>query len=119
MNLSNVMKQRVEQAPEIDITFSQLADVFLDWAKTPNAGYSDRWIHDVDLIMEVHRKRWGTMLLKDITPAEIQRWINKRSKEAASSTLVNEISPLRKAFKLAINQYKYISEDPTAGITFR
>ena len=119
MNLSAVMKQRVEQAQDVDITFSQLVDDFLAWTKTPNAGYSDRWIHDVGLIMEVHRKRWGSMLLKDITAAEIQRWINKRSERVASSTMVNEISPLRKAFKLATNQYKYIKEDPTRGFTFR
>ena len=119
MNLSAVMKQRVEKTPEIDITFTQLVDEFLDWASTPAAGYSKRWLNDITRIMEIHRKRWGTMLLSDITAAEIQRWVNKRSKEAASSTLVNEISPLRQAFKLAINQYKYIKEDPTRGITFR
>jgi len=100
------------------VLFSQLVNDFLDWAETPEADYSKSWLKDVKRIITIHSKRWGALPIEQITPAEIQKWINTRSKDVAASTLNNELSPLRKAFKLAV-KLDYIKEDPTRKISFR
>ena len=118
-NLDNIKKQREKQKPKTNIVFSQLVNDFLDWAETPIAGYAKSWLKDIKRIMRVHSERWGALPLEKITPIEIQRWINARSKDVVVSTLNNELSPLRKAFQLAVTQWDYLKEDPTRNISFR
>ena len=114
-----IKKKREKAKDKTEVTFSQLVDEFLKWAETPSAGYSKTWLKDVKRIIEGHRTRWGALPLNKITPELIRRWYNERASKVAASTLVNEISPLRRAFKLAIREYKYIKEDPSKDITFR
>ena len=118
-NLDNIKKQKAEQKTKTNIVFSQLVNDFLEWADTPAAGYAKSWLKDITRIMKVHSERWGALPIEKITPAEIQSWINKRSKDVAASTLNNELSPLRKAFQLAVTPWDYLKEDPTHNISFR
>ena len=67
----------------------------------------------------MHRTRWGAYNLNEITPAEIHKWVTERSSTVSQSTMVNEISPLRRAFKLAVKHWQYLKEDPTRDISFR
>ena len=118
-NLDNIRKQKEEQKPKDNIVFSQLVNDFLEWAETPAAGYAKSWLKDIKRIMKVHSERWGALPLEKITPIEIQRWINKRAEDVTASTLNNELSPLRKAFQLAVTSWDYLKEDPTRNISFR
>jgi integrase len=118
-NLDNIKKKREEQKPKVNVVFSQLVNDFLDWAVTPTAGYAKSWLKDIKRIMKIHSERWGALPIEEITPLEIQRWINKRAVDVTASTLNNELSPLRKAFQLAVTQWDYLKEDPTRNISFR
>jgi len=101
-----------------NVIFLQLVNDFLDWAKSPVAGYSKTWLKDIDRIMLKHNERWGAIPLDCISAANIQLWINERSKDVSVSTVNNDLSPLRKAFQLAVKLWKYIDNDPTKDISF-
>jgi len=117
-NFAEFKKQKKNIKSKNNVVFSQLVSDFLDWSETPEPDYSKSWLKDVKRIIAIHNNRWGALPIELITPAEIQKWFNKRSKEVAASTLNNELSPLRKAFNLAV-RLNYIKEDPTRKISFR
>jgi integrase len=54
--------------------------------------------------------------LSDIDSAEIGRWRDKRLETVSGSTVLREANLLRNLFKLALNEWKWISHDPFKGV---
>jgi integrase len=97
------------------MTFAHLADEAVEWADTPQSGYSPGWARQVDYLLKAHSERWGTMQLASITPAILGKWADSRGTEVAGKTLANEIHALRAAFKLAVAR-QYLPSDPSAAL---
>lgn len=98
-------------------TFRQLADEYLDWART-SGGYSPNWLAQVTDYMGRFTKIWGATTLDQIDTAKIEQWAVARQKDVSAVTAKLELAPLRVAFRLAV-KWKYVDKNPLVGLTIR
>ena len=118
MKFTEIREAKKFNTTERDVLFTRLCDEFIQWAETIG-GYSKTWMGDVRRIVECHRKRWGALPIDTITAKDIMEWSEARFKETSASTVNNEISPLRKMFHLAVDEWHYLREDPTLKVKLR
>ncbi|MCX7003199.1 MAG: tyrosine-type recombinase/integrase [bacterium] len=103
---------------EHGVSFSRLADEYLLWAGSIG-GYSPAWLKEATRLMAVHKARWGTLPLERITTKVIMDWATQRYATKSWNTLMNELKPIKVAFRLAVKHWHYIKENPAAGIEIR
>lgn len=93
------------------IIFKQISQSFLDYSKSHKKSYQDDvyWCKKFDSF-------FGSMIVQNIKPSDIEGYISKRLRENVKNSTINrEFDSLRKMFQLAVND-KIISENPCSFV---
>ena len=88
-------------------TFSKLADLYSNWAKTNHRGFESSTRYRIDQFA----KKFGNLRLKDISPLQIDSFILERVSVVKPATINREVGVLRHMFEKAI-EWDLVQENP-------
>jgi len=91
-------------------TFSELASLYIDWAKTNHRGF-DSTRSRVNQLLET----FGNVQLKEITPLEVDTYIRSRALTRKPATVNREVEILRHMFRKAM-EWEKATENPVQHV---
>jgi integrase len=100
----------LDKKKESNCTFKKLAELYKEWAKTNHRGFRSTQIRVNQFV-----NTFGDSLLKNISPLEIDRFLQERATLCKPATVNREAGVLRHMFTKAI-EWELVIENPARHI---